>query len=242
MRLIERPTGNPDKHHHNAEVNNIPAIPSRIPPHQQHRRSQQILPRLRRNHRSPAQKLRRNRRNHARRQRKRHQRKQRSLPVIATLPWPHANRHQHHQRHTHRNRRQNKIPPNRPQRSRPPRQQWPNPRQKQQKQTDRQVHAVIKRSTHRHLRALHILAQHRKQRPPQNRKTSRQQNQIVEQKARLAAHQGLQPILRLQMVLLPEERKQANRKHNQNEPIEPATNRRLSKRMHRTHNSRPRQQ
>src|SRR6266851_3659885 len=242
VRLVERATGNANKHHHNAEVDDIPAIPPRIPPHQQHRRSQQILPRLRRNHRSPAQKLRPNRRNHTRRQRKRHQRKQRSLPVIASRPRPYANKHQHDQCHAHRNTRQNKVPPNRPQRSRPPRQQRPNPCKKQQEQSNRQIHAVIKRRAHRDLRALHILAQHRKQGPPQNRKASRQQNQVIEQEARLARHQRLQPVLRLQMVLLLEERKQTNRKHNHDEPIEPATNRRLRERMHRTHNPRPRQQ
>src|SRR6266851_7941609 len=242
VRLVERATGNANKHHHNAEVDDIPAIPPRIPPHQQHRRSQQILPRLRRNHRSPAQKLRPNRRNHTRRQRKRHQRKQRSLPVIASRPRPYANKHQHDQCHAHRNTRQNKVPPNRPQRSRPPRQQRPNPCKKQQEQSNRQIHAVIKRRAHRDLRALHILAQHRKQGPPQNRKASRQQNQVIEQEARLARHQRLQPVLRLQMVLLLEERKQTNRKHNHDEPIEPATNRQLSKRMHRAHDPRSRQQ
>jgi hypothetical protein len=46
----------------------------------------------------------------------------------------------------------------------------PTPVRNSRKQSDRQVHAVIKRRAHRDLRALHILRQHREQRPPQHTK------------------------------------------------------------------------
>ncbi len=164
------------------------------------------------------------------------------LHIVARAPRPHSRSDRHDKRHAHRNPRQHKVPPNRSQRSRPPSQQRPNPRQKQQKQSHRNIHPVIKRRTHRNLRALHILTQNREQRSPQHHKASHQQNQIVEQKTRLAAHQRLQLVLALQMVHVHEERKQTNRKHNQDEPVEPVTNRALRKRMHRTHNPRPRQQ
>ena len=77
MILVERTARDPDKHHHDPEVNQVPAITPRIPVHQRPRRQQQIPPRLHLHHARPAQKLGRDRRNHRGSQRKRKQRKRR---------------------------------------------------------------------------------------------------------------------------------------------------------------------
>jgi len=76
----------------------------------------------------------------------------------------------------------------------------PMPVRNSRKDADRHSHAVIERRADRHPIALHVLRQHREQRPPQHGEARGQQNEVIEQEARFARDQRLQLVLGFQMV------------------------------------------
>src|SRR6185437_12035243 len=158
------------------------------------------------------------------------------------VPRLHSARDNHNARHHRRNYRQNKVLPNAPERRTPPRQHRPNARQKQQEQPYGNRDTIVVIPVDRYLVPLEILRQLREERSPKHRKARRQQHQVVEQETRLPRHQRFDLVVGLQMIVLQDIGEQTHRQHNHQEYPEPVPDGRLRKGMHRTHQSRARQQ
>ena len=92
-------------------------------------------------------------------------------------------------------------------RSLAPRQQRSHGRQQKQQQGHRNRHFVVEGRPHRDFVALHVLRDQREPRAPQHGEARQQQQQIIEQEARLARNQRLQLMLAAQVRLVFEKEK-----------------------------------
>ena len=182
MALIEGSAGDTDKDDYDPEMDDIPAVTARVPPRELDHRGEQILPRVAADNICAAQELGGDSGDDAGPEGERDQR----IECRLIAPRPQTKSHKQDRCKENGCPGKNEIAPYALERCAAPGEQRTDAGQDQQEEANGQLNPVIEGRSHGDFVALHVLRDYREQGAPKDSETGGEQDQIIEEEARLA--------------------------------------------------------